>query len=118
MSDAGEARLRGERFLFPGEEGRDHFHARLAAALRRLREEEGTTIAVAHGGVISAMCHLVVGLDLHRPGVGLVVSPIAGHDERSSGSAARLKGAAVKRPEAMAAKWSAAARARSSLVLK
>lgn len=64
-----QARLRGERFLFPGEEGRDHFHARLADALRRLREEEGTTIAVAHGGVISAMCHLVVGLDLHRPGV-------------------------------------------------
>lgn len=64
-----EARLRGERFLFPGEEGRDHFNMRLAGALTRLRELPGTTIAVAHGGVISAICHLVVGLDLHRPGV-------------------------------------------------
>ncbi len=64
-----QARLRGERFLFPGEEGRDHFHARLASALGRMREVDGTTIAVAHGGVISALCHLVVGLDLHRPGV-------------------------------------------------
>lgn len=63
-----EARLRGERFLFPGEEGRDQFHSRLADALTRLREMEGTTIAVAHGGVISAFCHLVVGLDLNRPG--------------------------------------------------
>lgn len=64
-----QARLRGDRFLFPGEEGRDHFHTRLADALERLRALDGTTIAVAHGGVISAMCHLVVGLDLHRPGV-------------------------------------------------
>lgn len=64
-----QARLRGERFLFPGEEGREKFHGRLAGALARLREMDGTTIAVAHGGVISALCHLVVGLDLHRPGV-------------------------------------------------
>lgn len=61
-------RARGERFLFPGEEGRDIFHQRLAGALERLRALEGTTIAVAHGGVIGAFCHMVVGLDLGRPG--------------------------------------------------
>lgn len=62
------ARARGQRFLFPGEEGRENFHQRLRGALARMQELEGTTVAVAHGGVISAMCHMVVGLDLHRPG--------------------------------------------------
>lgn len=62
------ARQQGERFLFPGEEGRDVFHARLATALGRFRTLDGTTVAVAHGGVISAICHLVVGMDLNRPG--------------------------------------------------
>lgn len=66
------ARSTGRRFLFPGEEGRDRFHQRLSAALARLRELDGTTVAVAHGGVISAMCHMVVGLDLHRPGAFMV----------------------------------------------
>ena len=64
-----EARLSGKRFLYPGEEGRDTFHARLHAAIEQLRLLEGTTVAVAHGGVISAMCHMIVGLDLHRPGI-------------------------------------------------
>jgi broad specificity phosphatase PhoE len=63
------SRTAGQRFQFPGEEGRQVFHARLHDALEHLRTLEGTTIAVAHGGVISAMCHMVVGLDLHRPGI-------------------------------------------------
>jgi len=65
-------RAAGERFLFPGEEGRDNFHGRLNAALERMRDMEGTTVAVAHGGVISAVCHMVVGLDLNRPGAFMV----------------------------------------------
>ena len=63
------ARAVGQRFQYPGEEGREVFHARLHSALEHLRPVEGTTIAVAHGGVIGAMCHMVVGLDLHRPGI-------------------------------------------------
>lgn len=66
------ARSAGGRFLFPGEEGRDVFHARLRAALERMGAFKGSTIAVAHGGVISAVCHMVVGLDLHRPGAFMV----------------------------------------------
>jgi broad specificity phosphatase PhoE len=65
-------RQSGQRFLFPGEEGRDVFHRRLSGALERLRSLEGTTVAVAHGGVISALCHMVVGLDLNRPGAFMV----------------------------------------------
>ena len=62
-------RPHGERFAFPGEEGRDHFHQRLTDALARYQQLDGLTVAVAHGGVVSAICHLVVGLDLHRRGV-------------------------------------------------
>ena len=62
------ARTQGQRFMFPGEEGRINFHARLARVVERLRTLDGTSIVVAHGGVISAVCHLVVGLDLDRPG--------------------------------------------------
>lgn len=58
----------GRRPAFPGEEGRDTFHNRLRKALDEIRETEGTTVAVAHGGVISSLCHMVVGLDVHRPG--------------------------------------------------
>lgn len=65
-------RAAGRRFFFPGEEGREVFHARLRDALERLRALEGTTVAVAHGGVISALCHMVLGLDLHRPGAFMV----------------------------------------------
>ena len=64
-----QPRPHGERFAFPGEEGRDHFHQRLAGALARYQQLDGLTVAVAHGGVVSAICHLVVGLDLHRRGV-------------------------------------------------
>ncbi len=63
-----QARAVGERLRFPGEEGRDVFHSRLESILQRMSETEGTTVAVAHGGVIGAICHLVVGLDVHRPG--------------------------------------------------
>ena len=63
-----KARGAGERLRFPGEEGRDVFHVRIQEALARMTEVQGTTIAVAHGGVISAICHMVVGLDVHRPG--------------------------------------------------
>lgn len=63
-----KARVAGERLRFPGEEGRDVFHQRLKQFMDNAAATEGTTIAVAHGGVISAMCHMVVGLDVHRPG--------------------------------------------------
>jgi len=56
------------RPAFPGEEGRTVFHTRLRAALDELAKDAGTTVAVAHGGVISALCHIVVGADLQRPG--------------------------------------------------
>lgn len=62
------SRAAGQRFKYPGEEGRESFHNRLRNAMQRFRELEGPTIAVAHGGVISAFCHIVVGLDLDRPG--------------------------------------------------
>lgn len=58
----------GHRPTFPGEEGRDNFAARLRKALDQLAEAGGTTIAVAHGGVISSLCHLAVGIDVNRPG--------------------------------------------------
>jgi broad specificity phosphatase PhoE len=63
------ARMNGGRMSYPGEEGRDAFEARLRGALSSFQMLEGPTIAVAHGGVISALCHLVVGLDLNRPGI-------------------------------------------------
>jgi broad specificity phosphatase PhoE len=66
--ELGTARAAGKRFLSPGEEGRDVFHARLRVALDRARLLDGTTIAVAHGGVISGICHIVVGMDLSGPG--------------------------------------------------
>lgn len=66
--DVVRARVAGKRLRFPGEEGRDVFQVRLQQALSRMAESEGTTIAVAHGGVISAMCHMVLGLDVDRPG--------------------------------------------------
>ena len=58
----------GRRPEFPGEEGRGMFQARLEKALDAFRAMGGTTVAVAHGGVISSLCHMVVGLDIHRPG--------------------------------------------------
>ncbi|MEO6397028.1 MAG: histidine phosphatase family protein [Tepidiformaceae bacterium] len=65
------AYARGERPRYPGEEGRSVFRARLEDVLARLTagDPAETIIAVAHGGVVSAVCHLLVGLDLDRPGI-------------------------------------------------
>ena len=62
---------RGERPRFAGEEGRGVFTKRLADVLARLTSgpEGETTVAVAHGGVVGAVCHLLIGLDLNRPGI-------------------------------------------------
>ncbi len=63
------AYARGERPRFPGEEGRDVFHARIARVLDSLRLGSETVVVVAHGGVVSALCASVLGIDGHRPGV-------------------------------------------------
>jgi broad specificity phosphatase PhoE len=63
------AHARGERPKYPGEEGREGFIVRVTAFLETLRHSNETTIAVAHGGVISAACSLVLGIDAFRPGV-------------------------------------------------
>lgn len=65
-----EAYRRGERPGYPGEEGRDAFQARILATIDRLRALPGTTLLATHGGVISLLCSLAVGLDQRfRPGV-------------------------------------------------
>jgi broad specificity phosphatase PhoE len=58
----------GRRPSFPGEEGRDTFHARVNAVLDSLSTSGDTVVAVSHGGVVSALCYSVVGLDPHRRG--------------------------------------------------
>lgn len=60
---------RGERPSFPGEEGRDIFYQRLLALLDHYRTADETIVAVGHGGVVSAICYTVAGLDHHRPGI-------------------------------------------------
>jgi broad specificity phosphatase PhoE len=64
-----EAYARGERPQFEGEEGRDVFEARLLLVLESLRARDETIVAVAHGGVVSALCAWVVGIDGRRPGI-------------------------------------------------
>ena len=64
-----EAYARGERPQFEGEEGRDVFEARLLLVLESLRLREETVVAVAHGGVVSALCASIVGIDGRRPGI-------------------------------------------------
>ena len=59
---------KGIRPTFPGEEGRDEFHARVAEVLRRYAGTRQTIAAVAHGGVISAVCYQVLGMDRARRG--------------------------------------------------
>lgn len=61
-----EAYSRGERPTFPGEEGRDVFAVRIGAFLERVRESDETVVAVAHGGVISAVCYEILGIDTRR----------------------------------------------------
>lgn len=67
--DVLDAFARGERPVFPGEEGRDVFHTRLGGLLERLKMEDETVVAVAHGGVVAAYCYLVLGLDVNRRGM-------------------------------------------------
>lgn len=64
-----EARSRGERAAYPGEEGRPEFHQRIRATLEEMRERQGTIVAVAHGGVINAVCAGILGLPETRRGV-------------------------------------------------
>jgi broad specificity phosphatase PhoE len=63
------AYARGERPVFPGEEGRELFHTRLGGVLESLRSTDDTVVAVAHGGVVSAYCYMALGLDLQRRGM-------------------------------------------------
>lgn len=64
-----DAYSRGERATFPGEEGRDVFAARIGTFLERVRESDETVVAVAHGGVISAVCYEILGIDTRRRGI-------------------------------------------------
>jgi broad specificity phosphatase PhoE len=63
------AYARRERPRFPGEEGRDVFQARVRAAFEALRDSGQDVVAVAHGGVISAICYAILGVDAGRPGL-------------------------------------------------
>lgn len=64
-----DAYSRGERATFPGEEGRNVFAVRIGAFLERVRESDETVVAVAHGGVISAVCYEILGIDTRRRGM-------------------------------------------------
>jgi broad specificity phosphatase PhoE len=59
---------KGIRPTFPGEEGRDEFHARVEAVITRFAATKETIVAVAHGGVVSAVCYQVLGMDRARRG--------------------------------------------------
>ncbi len=63
------AYARGERPRFPGEEGRDVFNARVTSFLARHRDGDETIVAIAHGGVVSELCYLVLGVDGGRRGL-------------------------------------------------
>jgi broad specificity phosphatase PhoE len=61
---------RDERPAFPGEEGREVFFERLSGLLDGFTTTSDTVVAVAHGGVIAALCYAVLGLDYYsKPGV-------------------------------------------------
>jgi len=60
---------RGERLRFPGEEGRELFLQRVSAVLDGFRETDLSVVAVAHGGVVGALCYAALGLDYGRPGL-------------------------------------------------
>jgi probable phosphoglycerate mutase len=61
---------RGERPAYPGEEGRAVFVARVRAVLDSMLGANEAIVAVAHGGVIGALCSLVVGREDHeRPNI-------------------------------------------------
>lgn len=59
----------GLRPAFPGEEGREVFYRRISQVLERWRESGENIVAVVHGGVVSALCYIVLGLDHRRPGI-------------------------------------------------
>jgi broad specificity phosphatase PhoE len=59
---------KGLRPAFPGEEGRDAFHARVRHVVESLQGTKQTVVAVAHGGVISAVCYQVLGMAPSRRG--------------------------------------------------
>ena len=63
-----DAWRKGLRPQFPGEEGRDEFHARVNAVLQRFAGTGQSIVAVAHGGVISGICYEVLGMDRSRRG--------------------------------------------------
>ena len=67
--EIGAAYARGVRPVFPGEEGRDVFNARVRAVLDSWADGRQTVVAVAHGGVINAICYAVAGIDYRRPGL-------------------------------------------------
>ncbi|MEX1103792.1 MAG: histidine phosphatase family protein, partial [Dehalococcoidia bacterium] len=67
--EIGQAYARGVRPVFPGEEGRDVFAARVREVLDDWAESRKTVVAVAHGGVITAVCYAVAGIDPKRPGL-------------------------------------------------
>jgi broad specificity phosphatase PhoE len=67
--EVGQAYARGVRPTFPGEEGRETFVARVSAVLEAWAESKQTVLAVAHGGVITAICYAVAGIDPKRPGL-------------------------------------------------
>lgn len=60
---------RGERPVFPGEEGRQHFRERVGAFMDEYINCGQPVIAVAHGGVVAEVCAQVLGLELSRPGI-------------------------------------------------
>ena len=67
--EIGQAYAKGVRPVFPGEEGREVFAARVTAVLDEWAESKQTVVAVAHGGVITAVCYAVAGIDPQRPGL-------------------------------------------------
>ncbi len=55
--------------IYPGEEGRDVFFARVTNAVFRIADEhpDGTVAIVSHGGPIALFCQHVLGLPYKRP---------------------------------------------------
>lgn len=67
--EVGQAFARGARPTFPGEEGREVFAARVRGVVESWAEARETVVAVAHGGVVTAICYAIAGIDARRPGL-------------------------------------------------
>jgi broad specificity phosphatase PhoE len=67
--DVAAAYARGERPEYPGEEGRARFHARIRGTFEALHAGADTVVAVAHGGVVNAVCAAILGVPETRRGV-------------------------------------------------